>query len=429
MKMTHGVFEIKNLMGNEIGFVSFAVRLTSYGNSLLPHIERTTAESLQRQMKLKAKKPKRDNNKKPQKNEPEPMANEKTVAEDQDTPEPNDSFYYIKKPNHQTQQVTTSIPAASEAVNTMVQTMKIDYKDVEVQISCGPDQIEKGNHEVKRNQMKNKLIKPEPEPEEKTEIEQIAPQSVYKITRVQEEPINDEFCPPILYYNSGDPVAKTTTTNTSTVQEILDKKEFLNRRIEYLKSALGNNEETNSESMSDLNCDSELSSMLEWIIPAKASSAAAATSNFDLSQMPLLKCLFDEMNLLKGLIEKKSPAESHQIIRSQHHKKMNESISVTNLSQQRLVEPKYQQEPIKQQQRTQTLRSTQQPPPVGILRTNRKLLDMKKSKSGFKTKEQMVDSVNRLTSGRDRRPAIKPRSQQMEQVYECDEIPVGPFSK
>lgn len=53
-KMTHGVFEIKNLMGEEIGFISFAARLTSFGTSLLPHIERTTAESLQRQAKLKA---------------------------------------------------------------------------------------------------------------------------------------------------------------------------------------------------------------------------------------------------------------------------------------------------------------------------------------------------------------------------------------
>lgn len=426
MKMTHGVFEIKNLMGNEIGFVSFAVRLTSYGNSLLPHIERTTAESLQRQMKLKAKKTKRDN-KKPQDDVPEPRPDAKGVAEDQDTPKANDSFYYIKKPTHQTQEVRASIPAASEAANAMVQTMKIDYKDVEVQISCGLDQTEKSNHEANKDLVKK--VKPEPEKVEQTEIEHIVPQSVYKVTRVQEEPINDEFCPPILYYNSGEPVEKTTI-NTSTVQEILDKKEFLQKRIEYLKSALDKNEETNSESVSDLNSDSELGSMLEWIIPAKTSSTAAATSNFDLSQMPLLKCLFDEMNLLKDLIAKKSPTESHEIIKSKHQKNRNESIktagrgSVTNLSQC-LVEPK-KQEPIKQH-RTQTLQSSQKP--VGILRTNRKLLDMKKSKSGFKTKEQMVDSVNRLTSGRDRKPAIKPRSQQMEQLYECDEIPVGPFSK
>ena len=49
-RITHGVFEIKNLMGEEIGIISFACRLTSFGTSLLPHIERTTTESMQRQL-------------------------------------------------------------------------------------------------------------------------------------------------------------------------------------------------------------------------------------------------------------------------------------------------------------------------------------------------------------------------------------------
>jgi hypothetical protein len=41
-KMTHGIFDIKNLMGDDIGHISFACRLTSFGVSLLPHIDMTT---------------------------------------------------------------------------------------------------------------------------------------------------------------------------------------------------------------------------------------------------------------------------------------------------------------------------------------------------------------------------------------------------
>lgn len=46
-KMTHGVVDICNLMGNTIGHVSFACRLTSFGASLLPHIEKTNTEGFQ----------------------------------------------------------------------------------------------------------------------------------------------------------------------------------------------------------------------------------------------------------------------------------------------------------------------------------------------------------------------------------------------
>ena len=50
-KMTHGIFEIKNLLGEELGHISFACRLTCYGTSLLPHIETTATEAFQRQFK------------------------------------------------------------------------------------------------------------------------------------------------------------------------------------------------------------------------------------------------------------------------------------------------------------------------------------------------------------------------------------------
>ena len=160
--------------------------------------------------------------------------------------------------------------------------------------------------------------------------------------------------------------------------------------------------------------------MLEWIIPDKTNSTKMK-SNFDLSQVPLLKCLFDEMNVLKELLDKQVHQEVPTRTKKSSHKA--ESPRATRESLSNLSNTAEQHIPI--DHKTQTIYHAK---PVGILRTtNRKLL-----KSGFKTKEQMVDSVNRLTNPRDnKKPAVKPRSNQqhLEQEYEHDEIPVGPFSK
>ena len=223
MKMTHGVFEVKNLMGDEIGFVSFAVRVTSYGAGLLNHIEKTTAESLQRQMRLKAKKAAK------------PKAQETLEEKGSDEGQTRESFYYLKKPSCQTVAVNTSF-VGNDVVNisnAMIQTMKIDYKDVEVQISCDDNGQKQSKSQVTKSP-KPKESKQEEKPK-RQEVERLEPQSVFKITRVQEDPMNDQFCPPVLYFNSEIPNAEGCTTS---VQEIMEKKEFLEKRIEYLKCAL-----------------------------------------------------------------------------------------------------------------------------------------------------------------------------------------------
>ena len=120
-KMTHGLLDMKNLMGDEIGHISFACRLTSFGVSLLPHIATTTTEAGQR---IKAA----DNRRKAKAAETlkqlEQKEDENKLAQDEET--------YLYNLTKKTKPLATS--ASSNTIVTMgksdalIQTVRIDYK-------------------------------------------------------------------------------------------------------------------------------------------------------------------------------------------------------------------------------------------------------------------------------------------------------------
>lgn len=166
-------------------------------------------------------------------------------------------------------------------------------------------------------------------------------------------------------------------------------------------------------------------------------------SNFDLSKMPLLQCLFDEMNILKNQIENQQPnlqaaqpVQLEPFITNLKQTQLNASNKPTNLSTTTLTRPK---KPSKTSPNPNANKQQIQKP-VSILRTskkiNKKLLASKKStNSTFSSKESMVDSVNRLSQprqqkGKKQMNSQKEHSTRQEHYYnEYDETPVGPISK
>lgn len=152
-----------------------------------------------------------------------------------------DHYYKLhKKPLNQSTAMNTLETMNNS--NAMIQTMKIDYKDAQVQF---------GHAEPKKKdqytQSPKKQPKPEPESEPEPVPKPIAPEAVppelYQVTHVPEEPLTDQFCPPVMYYNMKSPenvskIADNRPSQSNQVLELVEKKKFINDRIDFLNNAI-----------------------------------------------------------------------------------------------------------------------------------------------------------------------------------------------
>ena len=314
-KMTHGVVEIKNLMGEEIGHISFACRLTSFGNSLLPHIETTTTEAGQRRLRnaeVKQSSKPLDKPKVIETRKEEQEEKEIRLEPDQET-----YLYNLKKKTSQASSNTIETMGKNDA---LVQTVVIDYKDAQIQISDYPNSSKKD----KSTQSPNTKRKFPPPPEEKKQQQQ-PPADVYHVKHVQDEFVFNHFCPPALHYNSKNDDSKNTLKsssvqnvnleqNNTAVTMILNQNVFINKRIEYLNEAADHeeticeddeSEQRNKKAVNDGDDDEDTQYYFEK--PNTRQQANVMGGQFSFDQMPLLKCLFDEMTKLKSLMESAQP--------------------------------------------------------------------------------------------------------------------------
>jgi hypothetical protein len=313
IKITHGIFDIKNLMGEEIGHISLACRLTSFGTSLIPHIVQ----------QKKSKEPKETT-----------VGKTTKVIEATDTPEENErvvikkeesEVYAYKLQKTEKHQASTNTIKFSE--NAVVQTISIDYQDAQVQISKASDSTDKATQspEVKRKFPTKEILK-KVEP----------PNEVIQVRHVQDEFVFNHFCPPVLQYHSRSATdAKSTTSimkqssvektiddsnannqngmnNNRKVATVVNEKIVINQRIEYLNNAFRKGEDLpdldqrfneNDEEPNDKDNDDEVYIVQGKPVSRQLNNMNSKNQQVDLSQLPLLNCLFEEISKLKGIVE------------------------------------------------------------------------------------------------------------------------------
>ena len=398
-RMTSGVIEIKNLMGEEIGHISFACRLTSFGNSLLPHIDATTTEASQRRLK-EAKAIDNAHNKKNEETKTINKEIEHKLEEAQET------LHYNLKQKTTSSSNTIETMAKSDA---LIQTVKIDYKDAQIQISDYPNSGKK-DKSTQSPQSKRKY------PIEKVNEEKTKTENIYNIKHVQDEFAFNHYCPPPLHYNSKNDTQLTVSNNTA-VTMILNQNVYINKRVEYLSEVA---REFDEEIVDDKNENESLKCLSgevdetdsRYFIEKPQLVKRQGEFNFD--QMPLLKCLFDEMTKLKSLIENK---DTHVPKNKMQNKSMDLDKS-SNSNKNVFV--------LKNKPTTELIKSTQSSTQlVGILRKTTSTTKMN-TKSKKSNRQHLIDSVNRLSQPRTVKSSNKsPTKSLSSSIIDFDEIPVG----
>ena len=226
-KMTHGVFEIKNLMGDEIGIISFACRLTSFGSSLLHHIG--NSKNIKSKNRIKTKKiisKKKDLSESQfclenSENEEKFKISEKEITEG------------LKKTNFYTKERSDNhnsinILELTNDSTKFIEASRIELKDEFVQTNevCFESNFNKSIEPIK---IESKV---EPVAKKKTNTTKSKLTKSAKENYIFDDPYIDNFCPPVLFYNSN----QTNETNQDSIK-LLKKNEATNDRIIYLNNA------------------------------------------------------------------------------------------------------------------------------------------------------------------------------------------------
>lgn len=212
--------------------------------------------------------------------------------------------------------------------NALVQTVSIDYKDAQIQISDYPKskQSDKAvQSPSSRRKFVDEPLKQEVKSQNKPERKE------FQVEHAQDEFVFNYFCPPPLQYNSEKksenrfyqknekPVEnvarKESKTSEQIVSKVLNEKIVINQRIEYLKQAVCSEEKLEDEEAEEEEEFWEEPEKEEYFIEKVPQNRANNPLNqFNFDQMPLLKCLFDEMTKLKDMIENTSYPAKYVII-------------------------------------------------------------------------------------------------------------------
>ena len=387
-KITHGIFDFKNLMGDEIGHISFACRLSSFGSSLLPHIG-VTSEAIERQKALK-KIEKQQKGKQPQPQTIELLRESNRVMETQ----------------------TTEV--VKHLSSSFVQTLPIDYKNAQVQISKSENRMTDQATQSNSSRIKN------------ANNQQINVK--VKQTRViEDEFVFNHYCPPPLFYNSekveatataSKQVVTTTTTvehrqsttaAMSAVANAVSKNEYEKKRIEFLNEAINNQienyeqvndieeEEANDAENEDFEVEGEDEESEEMIQVNRFAKVATSkrNTNVNLENFPILNCLIDEIMRLKSGngAGAAAPFDSRRPVTALNRKVVKGSTTSAKKTQQVKKQPL----PFSNRQ------------PVGILKG--------KFKPKVLDQETLLESVNRLSRPRSTSTTTTPRKPTAQQHH------------
>lgn len=227
-KMTHGVFEIKNLMGDEIGIISFACRLTSFGSSLLNHIGKVENKQLKNNFKVKKISTKKTK-KRTEVYQEEKCGNQENVnISENDISEmiKNISFCDINLKSNDRKNSTNKLESTNIS-NAFVQTSIIDSKDVTSQTTevCIQEETIKNSIKPLQNYIKGESCA-------KKRFNSIKKSK--KENYVCDDTYVDSYCPPVLFYNS-EATLKNETIGDSI--KFLKENELIYNRIGYLNKA------------------------------------------------------------------------------------------------------------------------------------------------------------------------------------------------
>jgi hypothetical protein len=275
MKMSHGLLDVKNLMGDEIGHISVVCRLTSFGKTILPHI--VNGKNLTESRKMMVKK---DDEKR--------KAEFLTTTKETDVDEKQPVVYEVVKKKPKEDEKSTRTNEAKK--NALLQTIPIDYTDAHVQISdyLNSSKVDKSTQSPKAKKSSRQTQPPQ------TDVDS---SKILLVKHLPGENFFTQYCPPPLHFNSDLTTgnrADSSTNPQQLVNQVYERQTFLNDRIEYLNEALEYEEflEVAGEEAPDPQQPDEI------IIKTKEAKKSALC----LDQMPLLKCLLEEMTKLQGLI-------------------------------------------------------------------------------------------------------------------------------
>lgn len=178
MKMSHGVLDVKNLMGEDVGHISVVVRLTSFGKNILPHLINKRGKVDNELTRLASEHEKKKE-----------ILQTISVNEHE--------VYEVKKKTAQNS-TNTELELNNDA---LTQTIPIDYKDAQIQINDIPNnnKRDKSTQSPSRFPKSNKSI---------GENEQSS--KVYLIRNNSEQAFFDQYNPPPLYFNSQNSVLEKT---------------------------------------------------------------------------------------------------------------------------------------------------------------------------------------------------------------------------
>ena len=440
MRMSHGVFEVKNLMGDEIGHISFACRLTCFGSALLPHLhEVMNAAPLSRKSSSSSSPTRRSVHIDTEKFNP------KNKSRERQTPESEASFYELQDAKTKTPRTSSPTKQKSHA---FIQTIEIEHQDAQVQIDGTRSHLDKSSKQTQSPESKRR------------HLEKANSGTVYTIKNVQDEFIFNHYCPPPLVYNSendrtaqagfeksqitGDAIWQdcyysTTATFQAYQTTTINKQVFIKQRVDYLSGALRKEEK---QIDADLNYslannnleESEDQNQYDVVLPVSHQSQRSEMNNqFNFEDMPLLKCLFEEMTKLKNMMQMGPVATKSLSLIDQKNKKQKRPIKsktpTINVKQKLINE--HQQKNFKKTEISGVAMVTPRAEPSRqkfAKPQNRKSI-LKLNKQPFKSREELLESVNRLALPKGH--ILTPRNIRGSLVHQNDnfnhgEQPVGP---
>ena len=277
----------------------------------MPHIELTATETFHRQFSKVLKEKNASKYREQIKKE--------EIKEKEVVGEPNEAYVYHlttddKKPHVKVEK--------NKHKNALVQTLKIDYKDIAVQIN--QEETKKHNDKIKPVEINEPVVLNE----QTEETEPIKKSNVYKIKHIPDENDFGPYCPPALHYNS-----RTFHQSSKKAEKIIDEKMFAKNRIQYLNQAARhihieeiNNDSNNDEQISD---ETELK---DYFVNEKPTEKKTL-NEINLDQMPMIKCLFEEINLIKNMLEAKN--ESKMPLTPKQNKEMKSESNLTGILRQK----------------------------------------------------------------------------------------------
>jgi len=298
-------------LGEELGHISFVCSFSCYGTGLLPHIETKATGTLLPHIETKATGTiQRQFNKALKENN---VSNYKGEANKEINDEPSNKVNVYQKPNTQEEK--------NKHTNAIVQTLKIDYKDAAIQMN----QETNKHNDSKKTLEKNKQVilnQIEEPPEKKTA-------NIYSIKHAPDENAFRHYCPPSLHYNS-----KIVPQSIKEVEKLIDQKTFAENRIQYLNQIACNIEEINYDSNSAYNDDniSEETELKDYFVKEEP-TGNKISNQLNTDQTSMMKCLFEEMNLIRNMLEAKSEPKNMELKQSKQIK--SESNQTGILQQQK----------------------------------------------------------------------------------------------